>query len=805
MAKYTTKIQPKQRFSKNFPCPICGGYQEARKGTGTRCFGFLADNWALCTREEFAGSLPMNPESKTFAHLLIGECKCGKTHNPRVKTMKNKMEKPIREIRYKYQDENGNPHMQVIRQEYEDGGKKFIQCRYENGKYIPGLNGLQPVLYRLPELIWADPMLPVLIVEGEKLVNLLVENGFISTCNPMGAGCWRDEYNHYLQGRDVVLLPDNDAPGQRHVEKIAHSLQGIARSIRIIELPGLPDAGDVVDWFNAGGTAAALREIINNAPVWEAVESLKTATRKNLTDLGNAERFYEQHHGEIHYLEETGALLCWNGKYFAPGNGTIKKKAFETVRSIYAEAAEEQDPDRRKAIAQFAQRSESRQRIESMIELSKAFFSTSLNLFDKNKYLLNLQNGTYDLKSDNFRQHRKEDLLTKISPVSYDPAADCPLWKQFMNEIMQGDESKICFLQKAVGYSLCGNTSERKFFILYGSGKNGKSVFLKIIQSLLGPDYSRQTAAETLMQRRYEGNANEDVARLNGARFVSSSESKEWHKFDSAKVKHLTGDEPVTARFLFQNTFQFTPQHKIWLATNNKPRIDAYDQALWDRLCLIFFGYRPEQEDKYLSDKLEAELPGILNWAIEGFRLWQIDGLEQPESIRAAAQEYRQEMDILQQFIDECCIKDTGCRVSAKEFHELYAKYSLDSGEKPLSQKALSGKLQEMGFNRARSTGGRFYWEGIGILTDKSEPSEPSEPFSINTTREGKFYRNLPENASLTSLSSLGITDSKLIEEFKRDVLMLMNSNGYDRTEAEKCALKQFKIEHPGYFTNGSL
>lgn len=260
-----TMVLERKRHTSSFPCPVCGGYEELPHGKGVRCYGFSEGNWTHCTRPEYAGNLRMNTESGTYAHLMVGSCNCGKEHNPKpVKT--NGKPRVINSRSWIYYNADRTINRRVTRLDLDNGGKSYPQERYENNQWIRGVSGIPNVLYRLPELLQADPLQPVLIPEGEKCVELLIKHGFIATTNPMGAEKWQPELNEPLQGRDVVLLPDNDAPGQRHVEKIAHSLQGIARSIRIIELPGLPDAGDVVDWFDAGGTKEQLQQLIDSTP-----------------------------------------------------------------------------------------------------------------------------------------------------------------------------------------------------------------------------------------------------------------------------------------------------------------------------------------------------------------------------------------------------------------------------------------------------------------------------------------------------------------------------------------------------------
>lgn len=250
----------KKPFKRKFPCPICKGYDEQEHGKGKRCYGFLSadGNWAHCTREELSGGSPMYPKSKTYAHKVYGDCKCGDIHNPAVDdgTMKHNIKE------YDYVNEHGEVLYQVCRQMNPKG---FFQRRPDSkGGWINKLDDVRRVLYRLPELLKADASSTVFICEGEKDSDSLAERGLIATTNAGGAEKWRYEYNEAFRGRSVVVLPDNDEPGRKHAEQVAKSLNGFASNVRIVELPNLPEKGDVSDWLAAGGTVEELKEIISN-------------------------------------------------------------------------------------------------------------------------------------------------------------------------------------------------------------------------------------------------------------------------------------------------------------------------------------------------------------------------------------------------------------------------------------------------------------------------------------------------------------------------------------------------------------
>ncbi len=259
-----------QRFNKARPCPICGGYDAAPRGTGQRCFGYLADDgeYAHCTREEHAGALTPHLGSDTFAHKLSGDCRCGVTHGPApVRRLAPTAAAPRRIVAtYDYRDEQGQRLFQALRYEPKD----FSQRRPDGRDgWIYNLEGVRRVLYRLPELLAAERDAVVYLVEGEKDVDRLRSLGLVVTCNPQGAGKWRAEYADSLRERHVVILPDNDDAGQRHAQQVATALSGAAASIAVLDLPGLPSKGDASDWLNAGGNVAQLERLAAEAPAWE--------------------------------------------------------------------------------------------------------------------------------------------------------------------------------------------------------------------------------------------------------------------------------------------------------------------------------------------------------------------------------------------------------------------------------------------------------------------------------------------------------------------------------------------------------
>ena len=292
---------------------------------------------------------------------------------------------------------------------------------------------------------------------------------------------------------------------------------------------------------------------------------------------------------------------------------------------------------------------------------------------------------------------------------------------------MEGDEARVTYLQRAIGYSLTGDTSERALFVLHGKGKTGKSTLLAVVSELVG-DFAMRTPTETLMHKQNEGIPN-DIAKLRGARFVFASEGEDGKRLAESLIKDLTGEDRIAARFMRQEWFEFTPTFKIWFSTNHRPVIRGTDDAIWGRVKLIPFNVRfspAEQRPKYVVlAEFRAELPGILAWAVRGCLAWQKDGLKEPEAVRAASVEYRADMDTLGAWMVDECMEIPFATQGAASLYENYKHWTENNGEKPVTNKAFAAQLAERGFQKKRMTKGVSY-SGIR-LKDPSEKNSAAE------------------------------------------------------------------------------
>jgi putative DNA primase/helicase len=454
------------------------------------------------------------------------------------------------------------------------------------------------------------------------------------------------------------------------------------------------------------------------APAPKAADDAKSFP---LTDSGNAERFADQHRDKAQYVGAWKTWLTWDGRRWCSDERcAVDLLAKETARSIDAEVAIETDSDRRKALRQHAQRSESRSGRENMVALARAELAAAPDDFDRDPMLLNVANGTIDLRTGELRPHRREDMITRVIDIPFDRAAACPTFERFLDRAMAGNAALVTFLQKAIGYSLTGSVQEQVFFFCHGEGQNGKSKLAEVLLALLGP-YGKAGAPDLLVSREHDQHPAEQ-ADLEGARFVSCQEIEEGRSWNERTLKHLTGGDRIKARLMHQNWREFNPTHKLWVFANPKPKMREGGFATWRRVRLVPFDVIiPEAErDPMLGDKLAAELAGILRWAVEGCRRWQQEGLTAPPAVTNATAEYREQSDHVATFVEERLVIGEGHQAPKASVFEAYTLWCKYNREAPLSREAFSKRLQARGVSEKR-TAGRRDWVGVG-LADRTWP-----------------------------------------------------------------------------------
>ena len=438
------------------------------------------------------------------------------------------------------------------------------------------------------------------------------------------------------------------------------------------------------------------------------------------TDLGNAKRFVARYRGEVAYCGPFGKWFLWDKRRWSEDERLgIMAKAGDLIRGLYAQATLIKDEEERKALLGHLHRSESCKSLNAMVTLAKAdpCVARVPGEFDTDPWLLAVENGTLDLRAGRLRPHDPRDLITRLAPVRYDAKAQCPNWQEFLNMIMLQRPRLTGFIKRAFGSSLTGITSDKSLFLLHGpGGDNGKSTMVDVMQRLLG-GYARRTPADSLLAKR-EGGIPNDIARLKGARFVWSSESERGSRLAEALVKELTGGDRIAARFMRGEYFEFDPEFKLWFATNHKPTIRG-DAAIWRRLKLIPFDYtipKDRQEPRHeVMAMFEAELPGILNWAVQGCMEWQRDGLGAPDEVVLATKEYEAEQDVFSMFLEEKCVRVASARALSSDLYSEYKAWSEGRSELPVSHKAFASLMEERGLAKTKTMKGILY-SGIAVM-----------------------------------------------------------------------------------------
>jgi putative DNA primase/helicase len=456
----------------------------------------------------------------------------------------------------------------------------------------------------------------------------------------------------------------------------------------------------------------------------------------HLTDLGNAQRVVARHGQDLRYCHAWKCFLTWDGqRWAADDTGEAERRAKETQRSFYRWAADRLaalaqstagDEEARKQqatqltrVVQHALKWEEARRMSACLELARSEPGIPIRPagMDRDPWALNLANGTIDLRTGRLRPHQREDLLTKLAPVAYDPAATCPLWEGCLKTWMGGNRDLVDYLRRTIGYALSADVSEQVLFFLYGTGCNGKSTFLNTIREVLG-DYACQAVSELLLAKNTEAHPTER-ADLFGRRFVTTIEADEGKRMAEALMKQLTGGDPLKARKMRQNFFEMTPTWKIFLAANHQPVIRGTDFAVWRRIRLIPFTVtiNDAAKDKHLDEKLRGEQAGILNWAVRGCLEWQHHGLADPEEVRQATEAYQREQDSLANFIADCCVVAEFAKIKSSLLLKAYQEWS---GDKNITPPGFRARMNAKGFYSKESSGSYFY-HGIGLAASDNE------------------------------------------------------------------------------------
>lgn len=469
------------------------------------------------------------------------------------------------------------------------------------------------------------------------------------------------------------------------------------------------------------------------------------------TDLGNAERFRERFRGKLLWSPATG-WLGWNGRFWERDvSGRVRASAHVVARGLQdeADALRESDRDvqvgtRHKgksdeaaimmsdALAAWGRASEHSARLTALADQAEPYLHVAPAKLDADPFKINVSNGTLVVRRDasadyvTLRPHDPGDLMTKSSPVAYDPAAECPIFDRFLAEVQPSTDVRR-FLMRWQGLSLTGDVSEQKLAVFWGGGKNGKSTFIDIC-AYVGGDYSKTVPIETFLndgRGRAAGQASPDLAMLPGVRHLRTSEPERNAKLAEALIKLATGGEPILARHLRKDYLEFYPQFKLTMSGNHRPKIGGADEGIWRRVIFVPWPVTiPDDKiDRQLSEKLRAEAPGILNRLLDGLRDWLDNGLQAPDEVLNATADYRRDSDACGQFLEECVVSAPGKRVRASDMHALFCAWAKASAVREWSLKGLAAALKERRFTSKHSNG--MWWLDVELIRRESDFVDP--------------------------------------------------------------------------------
>lgn len=434
-------------------------------------------------------------------------------------------------------------------------------------------------------------------------------------------------------------------------------------------------------------------------------DKTKKIMPRSWDDQGRGLRMRDQFATVLKFNAVDKKWFFFNGSYWQEdiGNQRVELAAERVANSIKKEKPElsfSTKTDEDKAMNEwyrFQKDSRSHMAKMHMIDEFKKYVIVKHGEFDKEDMLLNTESGYVDLSNGELHDHDIDKKFSHQTLAEYSDNVDAPLWEKFLNQIFNNDEELIHYVQKAIGYSFTGSVDEQCLFILNGRGRNGKSVFSNVVSDVAG-NYAKQMNVQTIVAKKNQsGSANSDIARLEGARIVTSSELNEGDRFDESLVKQLTGGDKILARFLYGSEFEYKPKFKIWMATNHLPIIRGTDDGIWRRIKIIPFNIQipKEKVDKRLEYKLKAEYTGILNWIVQGAIMWQQEGLEDPEAVRQVIENYRAEMDPLDAFLEECCTTGQNYSIKAREMYDAYHEWAKESEEYKMSMTKFGREMSK--------------------------------------------------------------------------------------------------------------
>ena len=676
-----------------------GLWTDRATGEGGDVFDLIAAHHGLDTQADFLRVLEI-------AGQAIGRTS---EHQPKRK----KAPVPMDDLgqataKWDYQDASGSLIAVVYRYDPPGGKKQFRPWDAKRRRMVPP----EPrPLYNQPGLVHASE---VVLVEGEKCAQALIDAGIVATTAMNGANAPVEKTDWMpLAGKSVVIWPDRDKPGWEYAAQAAQAILAAgARTCHILYPPedameGWDAADAIAEGFDVGsflehGPRLQMHDVaLEDEPVAGTDESVWG------TEDALALAFTRRYHKDWRYVATWGRWLVWDGSRWRTEDTLA---ATDLIRSVCRHAALKSGNP--KVAAKLASAST----VSGVERLARADRRHAANTeeWDADPWLINTTSGVTDLRTGRERAHDRSDRMTKIATAT--PRGECPTWLQFLREITGGDQALQDYLQRMVGYALTGSTQEHAVFFLYGTGANGKSVFVNTLATILG-DYATNAPMDTFMETRNERHPT-DLAGLRGARFVSAIETEQGRRWAESKIKNLTGGDKITARFMRQDFFGFFPHFKLFVAGNHKPAIRNIDEAMKRRLHLVPFTITvpAEKRDKHLQQKLLAERDGILAWAVQGCLAWQRLGkLDPPQQVLDATEAYFEGEDALGRWLEERCVLAANARSLTAELFNDWKLWADAAGEFVGSQKRFSDLLISRGIEKWRNAIGLRGFRGLGL------------------------------------------------------------------------------------------
>ena len=570
-----------------------------------------------------------------------------------------------------------------------------------------------------------NPAIPLVITEGELKAACATKKGFpaiglggVWNFKPKDAALLPMFDQFAWDGRTVHICYDSDAVTNAKVKKaestLAKELALLGARPFVVRLPFVEQDGNsktgLDDYLLIQG-AKPFKALLEQASEWQSDDA------SPFSDLGNAYRI-QRHFSETLIYAPGMGWLVWDGVRWHPSNLAAQKMIYDLGRIIREEAAATEDRDRADDLWKHAHRSENAGKIEAALKLAAPLLQRDADSFDADPYMIGCNNGAVDLRTGKIVPPNPDLLITKTTGHNYDPAAGCPAWMAFLQRIFRRQPEMVPFMQQLAGYWLTGLTDPPYLAVLYGGGENGKTSLVETLQHVIG-EYAESASRGLLMHKGAKTNSETELAKLQGKRFVTTAETNEGGRLDEELVKAATGGDQIAARRLYGHPFTFSPTHKLALTTNHKPIVRGTDNGIWRRLLLIPFeeSIPKHEQDPKLRNKLRAEAPGILAWAVAGARKFLADGkLKLPQVILDATKEYRAESDVLGMFVEEMCVVDKKQNVLSAALYMSYQGWAESNGEHVLSSHALASRLKDRGFTPVRVGKNRDRaWQGLAL------------------------------------------------------------------------------------------